>query len=138
MNLPIQIIRVKSRGTGKEYHIAYPSADTDMATDGLFILVSKEKEEVQLHMAASDEYPLGPLDGAVLRAEKENQKNDRSDLVAVSVDLSTPSKTFGLGRFAYHDIFDENEHSDAIERVSVSEFTINGGVIEDRGCPVRC
>ena len=131
MNFPIQIIKVKSRSTGKEYHIAFPQADTDMATDGLFILVSKEKEEIQLHMASGDEYPLGPHQGAQLRAKRENEKNQRNDLVAASVDLSTPADSRSCCRFAYHDAMDESEHADAIERISVEEFRAQGGRLED-------
>ena len=131
MNLPIQIIKVRSRSTGKEYHTAFPQADTDMATDGLFILVSKDKEEIQLHMASSDEYPLGPYEGAKIRAARENKNNNRSDLVAASVDLNTMATYRSCSRYAYHDKHDEDGHADALERVSVEDFMAGGGEIND-------
>ena len=129
MNYPIQVIRVKSRNTGKEYFSAYPSADVDYVTDGLLILVSNEKKEIQLHNAAGDEYAEGPYEGGMIRAERENKKQNRLDLRAVSIDLDTQSQPFSIERFAYHDIYDVDGHADATERITTKAFLASGGTI---------
>lgn len=133
MKYPIEIVRVKSRNTGKIYCIAYPSADVDYVTEGLIILVSTERDEIQLHDADKDEYNMGPHEAGVIRAKKENEKQNRIDLRAVGIDLNTPSKIWrAVGSYAYHDIHDESGHADAIKLIGVENFLKSGGIILDK------
>jgi len=134
MNLPIQIVKVRSRSTRKEYHTAFPQADTDMATDGLFILTSKEREEIQLHMASGKEYSLGPYQGAQVRAKLENEKQHRNDLAATSLDLSEPAENRSCCLFAFYDVFDQSGHADASEKITTVEFLARGGLLKDLRC----
>lgn len=103
-----------------------------MATDGLLILVSKDREEIQLHLASSEEYRLGPFLAAVRRARAENEKNGRNDLVAAEVNLDMPSLPGSVTRFAFHDIMCAGGYSDPIAEMSIEDFKLRGGIIEDR------
>ncbi|MGJ8674236.1 hypothetical protein [Rubritalea sp.] len=131
MELPIQIVKVKSRSTGTEYYSAFPQADTDMATDGLLIVISRETNEIQLHLASAEQYPLGPYDGAKSCAMIQNNKHARSDLRASSIDIEAPSYSSSNCNFAFHDILELAGHADVIESLTVDEFIRIGGTLHD-------
>ena len=130
--LPIQIYGVRSRKTGRDYHLAIASADVDYVTDGLILLASTDKEEIILLYASNDEYRLGPDKGSVLRAERENQRGNRKDLVGIVFDENMPSIKPELLDVAFRDIHDSRDHADAIAEVSQSKYRKSGGVLVDK------
>lgn len=153
MNLPLAIVSVKSRRTGREYYVGVPSADTDMATDGLLVLTSKEKKEIFLCMALAEEYPLGPDEASRRCAIRLQEKLRRSDLAPVLLNLEEPAikatwqdgrsfkvpaaqahwrdSEFSSWRFAFTDIYDEDDFADPVSELSCEEFIATGGVIID-------
>jgi hypothetical protein len=138
MNLPLAIIRVKSRTTGREYHVGVPSADCDYITDGLLVLTSKEKNEIVLCMSTGEEYPLGPNEGCQRCAIRIQDKLQRSDLAPVLSGLKEQARK-GVWRggkhmswgFAFTDIFDPDDFSDPVSDVTCEAFLSSGGVITD-------
>ncbi len=128
---PVQIYRVRSRSTAEVYFLGNPSADTDMVTDGLLLLASPQRKEIHLIYADTDEYSLGPFDGAVQRANRENEVQKRNDLVAVGIDPAMPSANAEVCKYAFHDVVNDG-YADAIETLELDEFLSEGGTIVDR------
>ena len=132
MNVPIEIQKVRSRESNREYYLATPSADTDMATDGVILLASKIKKEIQILYVSAEDYPLGPYKGAEHRAEEENAIENRDDLAPVGIDLKSKSLFEHIGRFAYFDIHDTQDRADPIEHISIDDYLKIGGVVIDK------
>lgn len=130
MNFPVKLYRVRSRSTKNEYVLATPSADTDMATDGVILLASYSRKEIHICCASDDEYELGPYHGTIRRASRENEAQGRDDLAGIAIDtgeISTVTPDIG---FAFHDVV-SNGYADVIDDVSIDVFLAEGGRIVD-------
>ena len=106
-----------------------PSADTDMATDGVLLLASNHTSEIHIHFAAPDEYTLGPFEGAALRAERENERQERSDLVAIASCGPAHAQSAKF-KFSFIDIY-SGSYADPIETLKVDDYLKDGGNIID-------
>jgi hypothetical protein len=138
MTLPLSILLVRSRRTGRQYYVGIPSADVDYVTDGLLVLTSKEKNEIVLTMATSEEYSLGLEEAGRRCATRLQEKLRREDLAAVVLNLDIPAlKAVWRGRggsawrFAFTDIYDPGDFADPVSALSHKEYVSSGGVVTD-------
>ena len=127
---PLKLFRVRSRSRGNEYVLAIPSADTDMATDGLILLASQSRNEIHICYASRDEYELGPYPGSIRRANREGTAQQRTDLAGVRIDPREASAIKpGIG-FALHGLVADG-YADVVAEISVVDYIAGGGTIVD-------
>ena len=125
--LPIKIYEVASRETGAVYHLAWPSADTDMATDGVVVLAGADGREIQVHKANKEEYDLGSEEGGRRLAARERGRQGRDDLRLVRA--ADPDGTLG-GPFAFYDLLSGGT-ADVVAPVSHEAFVARAGRLVD-------
>src|ERR1044071_7200278 len=138
MDFPLAIVLVKSRTSGREYCVGIPSADVDYVTDGLFVLTSREKNEIVLCMATAEEYPLGPDEGCRRCAIRLRNRLRRDDLAPVLSGFDEPARksVWRAGQsspwgFAFSDIYNQDDYADPVSALTCERFLSSGGVITD-------